>query len=272
MRPEFSTTVTASSNEIDAYTAVSEIGLSGPAMPLGMRAADPAPWSRTMAAPRPSPVSGGFAGQKIVCILAHPDDETIGCGATIAHAVAAGADVRVLLPLRRLDMPCRDDWQTMLAQFQRAVSVLGAHPVVAETPRPEAEIWHSPQDLLPLISPWIEWSDLVITHWHGDMHQSHRAVSQAVELATRPFRLRRSVIQCEIPTSSDQSFTQGFAPNLYVSVDAAAAADKVAAMSVYVNEFCPGRNPASMDRWLRIRGEQIGSGFAEAFAVARWFL
>lgn len=228
-----------------------------------------------MSAPMPTVCMAAptyFTGKRVVCIMAHPDDETIGCGATLAKAVAEGAEVRVVLPLRRIDVPGRDDWDTVLAQFRRAVSLLGATPVIADGLQCESTVWQAPQQLLPLISPWIEWSDLVITHWHGDLHHSHRAVAHAVELATRPFRLRRSVIQSEIPSSSDQSYAQGFVPNMYINVDGTAAADKVAAMAHYVNELCPGRNPASLDRWLRVRGEQTGCDFAEAFSVARWFL
>jgi LmbE family N-acetylglucosaminyl deacetylase len=213
-----------------------------------------------------------FQDLKIVCILAHPDDETIGCGATIHTAVKQSAQVKVLLPLRRMDVAGRDNWATMLGQFESAVQVLGAQAVVPHNARLETEVWNTPTDILPIICPWIEWSDLVITHWRGDVHQSHRAISQAVELGTRPFRLRRNVIETETPSSSDQSFTHSFSPNMYVTVTQAAAASKVEAMRLYVNEHFPGRNPESLERWLRVRGEQIGTEFAEAFSIARLFM
>jgi hypothetical protein len=50
------------------------------------------------------------------------------------------------------------------------------------------------------------------------------------------------------------------------------AAKKLAAVDCYPHEWAPGRNPVSLQRWLQVRGEQVGSELAEAFAVARWFL
>lgn len=214
----------------------------------------------------------GFHGQNVLCILSHPDDESIGCGATLARAAREGAHVRVYLPFRRLDVPGRDSWDTVHAQFEQAVRLLGAEPWVASDIGPESAYWQSAHKLLPDLTPHLEWCDLAITHWHGDVHQSHRVVSQAVEIGTRPFRLRRRVLQCEIPSSSDQSFMRTFTPNLYVPVEMGDAAKKLEAIGLYTGEHTSGRNVANLDRWLHIRGEQVGTELAEAFSVARWFL
>lgn len=213
-----------------------------------------------------------FSGLKILCVMSHPDDETIGCGATLARAAREGADVRAYMPFTRLELPDRDAWSVAISQFKQATKLLGANPVMLDHPPVESEVWQAPCEILPGLTPHIEWCDLVITHWHGDVHQTHRLVSQAVEIATRPFRLRRRVMQCEIPSSSDQSFKFSFAPNLFVPVHEEDAQRKLAAMRVYASEQAPGRNPANLERWMRIRGEQIGTDFAEAFSVARWFL
>ena len=34
-------------------------------------------------------------GMRILVVAAHPDDEILGCGGTLAKAIAAGADVAV---------------------------------------------------------------------------------------------------------------------------------------------------------------------------------
>jgi len=214
----------------------------------------------------------GFTGERVLCVIAHPDDEAIGCGATLARAAREGAEVRVYLPFRRLDMHGRGDWAEVVDQFHAAAAILGAAAVVADSPRPESDYWAAPNLLLDGLAPHLQWATLVITHWHGDVHQSHRAISQAVEIGTRPFRLRRRVLQCEVPTSSDQSFMRAFMPNLFVPVQPEDAAKKLAAVACYPHELAPGRNPASLQRWLQVRGEQVGNELAEAFAVARWFL
>jgi LmbE family N-acetylglucosaminyl deacetylase len=213
-----------------------------------------------------------FAGERVLCVLSHPDDETIGCGATLARAAREGAAVRVVLPFRRIDVAGRDDWDTVLRHMQRAAGLLGAQVVVDPDVGCESQFWQAPHRLLDSLTPQLEWATLVITHWHGDVHQAHRAVSQAVELGTRPFRRRRRVLQCEIPSSTDQSFVRTFVPNLFVPVAPNDADRKLQAMECYRSEHAPGRNPASLARWLNVRGEQIGVEQAEAFSVARWFL
>jgi hypothetical protein len=63
-----------------------------------------------------------------------------------------------------------------------------------------------------------------------------------------------------------------FTPNLYVPVEMGDAAKKLEAIGLYTGEHTSGRNVANLDRWLHIRGEQVGTELAEAFSVARWFL
>ena len=36
-----------------------------------------------------------YRGMRIMVVTAHPDDEVIGCGGTLANAIAAGAEVAV---------------------------------------------------------------------------------------------------------------------------------------------------------------------------------
>jgi LmbE family N-acetylglucosaminyl deacetylase len=213
-----------------------------------------------------------FAGERVLCVTSHPDDETIGCGATLARAAREGAAVRTYLPFRRLDVAGRVTWDDAVAQFRCASDILGAEAVLAEPLHAEHEVWPAPHLLAQALTPHLEWATLVITHWHGDVHQAHRVVSQAVEIGTRPFRLRRRVLQCEIPTSSDQSFVRSFTPSLFVIVEAVDARRKLRAMACYPQEHAPGRHPQTLDRWLQVRGEQIGVERAEAFAVARWYL
>jgi LmbE family N-acetylglucosaminyl deacetylase len=209
---------------------------------------------------------------RLLCVIAHPDDETLGCGGSLARAADRGAEVRVLLPVRRTDPRGLALWDTLLDQFAAAVMLLGGESVVPEHPLTEEAAEADVKALHELVLPHVEWCDSVITHWPSDVHQVHRQVSRAVEIATRPFRRRRTVAFMEVATSTDQSWDRPFAPNLFVELGESFVQRKLDAMSRYASERAPGREREDLERQLRQRGRQIGVDAAEAFVLARSFL
>lgn len=208
---------------------------------------------------------------RILCVVAHADDEVLGCGATIARASEAGAEVRVLLPVKEGSDRGRMNAEAKARSFEQAVRLLGAQPVVPDDALPEVEVEGATMALHAIVEPWIEWSDVVLTHWHDDVHQTHRALARVVEIATRPFRRHRHVIQFEVPTSTDQAYRNSFVPNLFVKLEERHVASKAAAMAVYATEQCAGRSAESVRRRALVVGERYGVDFAEAFAIARAF-
>lgn len=210
-----------------------------------------------------------------VAIIAHPDDEALGCGGTIAKAADAGHDVTVLLATRRCDPRGVSEWPKLIDGLSRSCTILGATPLVLTDLLPETEAEPRVHALHDLILPIIERADVVMTHWIGDVNQVHRGVARAVEIATRPFRRRRDVSLFEIPTSTDQAFGGGgvaaFIPTEYVVLSADQARRKCDAVGAYPSEIVPGRSPQDVERRLRARGAEIGVEFAEALVVARRF-
>jgi LmbE family N-acetylglucosaminyl deacetylase len=209
---------------------------------------------------------------RVVVVIAHPDDEVLGCGATLARLVDEDHEIRVLLALRRSDPRGVAGWDRILNDFHDSCSVLGVTPVVGEPLLEERSADSDVRELLDAVQPHVEWSDTVFTHWPGDVHQVHRSVSRAVEIATRPFRLRRNVYFFEVATSTDQSYHQQFSPQLFVTVDATHVERKLRAMGCYSTEEAPGRSVRDVRRSLESRGAQIAVPHAEAFVVARQYL
>jgi LmbE family N-acetylglucosaminyl deacetylase len=210
--------------------------------------------------------------RKLLCVVAHPDDEVLGCGATLSRAACEGVEVRVLLPIQRSDLRGMEHWSELTDQYNRAVSHLGGRAFIAEPMIREEGVEANTMRLHALVEPFVEWCDVVLTHWGGDVHQAHRAVARAVEIATRPFRRRRDVLHFEVPTSTDQSFQDTFLPNFFVMLKESDVQRKIEAFSFYGTETAPGRDAEGLIRRLRLRGAQINSAFAEAFFLSRAFV
>jgi LmbE family N-acetylglucosaminyl deacetylase len=209
---------------------------------------------------------------RVLVVFAHPDDETLGCGGTMARLVDEGHDVQALLTLRRSDPRGVAHWDAIVRDFHAAADVIGFEPVLCAPLIEERDADAEVRDLHEAVLPYVEWAETVLTHWPGDVHQVHRTVARAVEIATRPFRRRRNVYSFEVPTSTDQSFSPAFAGQMYVAMDEVHAERKVRAMACYSTESAPGRRPEDLRRRLELRGAEIGAEYAEAFAVHRQFL
>ncbi len=213
-----------------------------------------------------------FSDKKILCVMAHPDDEVLGCGGALAKARDEGAEITVLLSLQRRDLLDRCSWSTACKQFNSAVKYLGAKSVILNNLLREDCSGINESIVESSISPYIELADIVFTHHSGDVHHSHRLISKAVEIATRPFERKKWVLQCFIPTSTDQGYRTQFSPNLFVTLSEPQAIRKATAMGLYKNEDKPGRDYRSIINYLRVVGNKIGSEYAEEFFIARAFL
>lgn len=212
-----------------------------------------------------------LAGSRLLCVIGHPDDETLGCGGTLARAASEGAEVRVFLPMRRTDPRGVAHWSELVAQLKSATRCLGGEAFLPEQLMTEDECEQTSR-LHDLVVPHVEWADLILTHWHGDVHQVHRAVARAVEIASRPFRRRRTVAHYEVPTSTDQAYGYTFAPNTWMLLEETHVQRKLEAISKYETEAAPGRFPADVRRTLEQRGRQVGAAYAEAFVLSRQFV
>ena len=151
----------------------------------------------------------GWCGERVLVVVAHPDDETFGCGSLIAHAAAAGSPVTVLCATRgeagSLAPGCDAGGRTVAeireAELRAAAAVLGARDVrllgwrdsgmdgVPEpgslVAAPLAEVANSIRRVIDEVRP-----EIVVTLDASDGHRDHAhvrdATLQAVDLATWP--------------------------------------------------------------------------------------
>jgi LmbE family N-acetylglucosaminyl deacetylase len=213
-----------------------------------------------------------FKNKKIIVVIAHPDDETIGCGGLISKAARLGAEVKVILPLKRRNQRTESDWGEEIKEFKDACALLGAAPVLLEHLVVDDYIELKVEEIANKLAEYVSWADLIFCHHFNDIHHAHQAISKAVEIATRPFRINKTVFCFEILTSTDQGFESGFKPNCYVVLGEEDAAKKENAMKLYKTENVRGRTSKNLNNLMKYRGGQIGTNFAEAFQIVRFYI
>jgi len=222
---------------------------------------------------------------KTLIIAAHPDDEVLGCGGTIAKLSARGEEVHILILSTGLTSRRGFDIQetpnalnTHLKRAKQAGALLGATnvnfarlpdqkldtlPLLDITQRIEAEI----ESLKP---------QTIFTHHGGDLNMDHVITFRATLTATRPMAggTLGAVYAYEIPSSTDwafQKFEPTFQPNLFVDI-LETLNRKIEAMRVYeseIREFPHPRSPQALEAIAKRWGSVCGLKAAEAFEIIR---
>lgn len=225
------------------------------------------------------------AGMRILVVAAHPDDEVLGCGATLARAISAGAAVSVQFlgegisarfPVGQYDSP-EFHAQTRIRNegARKALATLGVtdyefgarlcgqfdkYPLLSLVKDIEAKIEQTRPHLL-------------LTHNPSEVNIDHRLTYEAVEVACRPTRdaVPAQICTFEIPCSGSWTFETTFKPNLFVDVSEYWD-KKLAAWSCYEGEARPFPFPRSIEGLRTIaqyRGMMSNLKLAEAFRIVR---
>jgi len=222
----------------------------------------------------------------VLVVAAHPDDEVLGCGGTIASHADYGDQVQVLIVAEgataRQQKPDRVEASEQLSSLteaaQAASSILGAAGV---------DLLHLPDnrldsidrlDLIKLIEGQIERHkpQVVYVHHAGDLNIDHRCLHEAVVTACRPTpgHSVRKLLSFEVASSTEwqtPGSAPAFHPNLFVDISAHWEC-KRAALEAYANEmrlWPHARSIEAVEHLARWRGAQVGVQAAEAFCLLR---
>lgn len=218
----------------------------------------------------------------VLVVAAHPDDEVLGCGGTIARHREEGDTVAILILgegiVSRTEISQEEakvQQKKLLADAVAANALLGVSaPQFRSLPDNAFDsvsllsITHEIEAVIKKTAP-----DLIYTHHIGDVNIDHRVVAEAVDSAVRPMEgsCVREVRAFEIPSSSEWNFTRpSFRPNIFVSLSESQLKMKQEALRLYTSEvrtFPHPRSPEYLEALARVRGGQSGFRAAEAFSL-----
>ncbi len=188
---------------------------------------------------------------KVLCLVAHPDDESLFAGATLNGHVCDGDDVIVVALGTGVGARSmyESEWVQVQAELKRAAafgascSILG---VTGEIHRlfddqmsdvvPQLEINRAVEQIIAGTTP-----GLIYTHHVGDLNIDHRRIAEAVLVATRS----GPVVRMMTPEFPDRYTGRAFRPNVTLGNVRGCFDAKIAACLCYEDELKPYPHPRS---------------------------
>lgn len=224
--------------------------------------------------------------KKILVIAAHPDDEILGCGATIAQHTRTGDQVDVVILAEgltsRSNQRDRNIYQKELSSLeataQRANLLLGVNSLYLhdfpDNRMDSLELLDVIKTVEKLVSKYQP--DLIYTHHGGDLNIDHRIIHEAVLTACRPLpqQFVRTVLFFEVASSTEWQPFQSvplFIPNWFVDITSTLEL-KLKALEIYHSEMRPwphARSIKALKHLAHWRGASVGVEAAEAFMLGR---
>jgi LmbE family N-acetylglucosaminyl deacetylase len=220
--------------------------------------------------------------QRVLCVVAHPDDETLGVGGTLALHAEAGSAVMVVIMSEGEEEKLE---HTPRCETRRECALAAAKAMGVAT----VEFHDFPDQRLDSV-PFIELiktveaaigahrPTVIYTHHGGDANTDHQVVFKAVYAASRPMTPLGSTVNrfltFETPSSTDQAPQVGdyvFNPTTFIDVESVWDR-KVKALECYPTEMIGGRHPRSfeyIEALARVRGGHAGYSLAEGFVSVR---
>lgn len=219
----------------------------------------------------------------ILSVVAHPDDEVLGFGATAAKFSQNGHQVFNCILSGKAEVrqfrPSDDELAEDTANSQE---ILGAHPpILGDFPNiqfnivPDIELVQFIEKVIIDVQP-----DIIFTHYPYDLNNDHREVSDACQAAFRLFQRRNDIKPIsalyfmEILSSTDWAFPANantFSPNTFVEVGKELIDLKIRALRQYrgvMRNFPHPRSVEVLTGLAAYRGAQAGMNYAEAFQAA----
>lgn len=214
-------------------------------------------------------------------VVAHPDDEILGAGATIHKLVKEGHNVAVAIMVSQA--AARKDLSATLTEDEKeALSIIGVQKTYhANFPNIKMNTV-SHLELVQFVESCIEdwYAEAIITHHPSDTNNDHVQTSYAVQAASRLFQRRehipalKQLLYMEVPSSTEWSFDTSanrFSPNYFVEIGKKGVDYKIKALSAYKGVMRAYPHPRSNEALAGLaayRGAQSGCNYAEAFECA----
>ena len=222
---------------------------------------------------------------RILVVAAHPDDEVLGMGGTIAKLADNGAEIKLLIVTDGSSSQYRGNpdlpaiIEAKKEETARSSAILGIReilygglPDMRLDVTPHIQINQAIESVVDAFRP-----DAVFTHFFGDINADHRRVCESSLVACRPTPSQsvRRLYLYSVPSATEWNApapASVFSPNAFFDISGPFADAKYRAIACYKTELRPFPHPRSIQA-LRIsdsaEGLRVGLSAAESFMLVR---
>ncbi len=212
--------------------------------------------------------------KRVLVVAAHPDDELLGCGGTVAlHARAQDAVTSVIV-CEGESLRYGPDGVGQAEHTRRAAELLGVSDVRTLCfPDQRLDTLTLTDIITPLEHVVREVRPQVVYgQFGGDINRDHQLVFQALLVATRPVEeCIEAVYAFDTASSTEWGYPRSFVPDTWVDISRTLDR-KLAAMACYESEVRAYPHPRSLDALAhraRAWGNQHCLDAAEVFMTVR---
>ena len=223
---------------------------------------------------------------KYLIVAAHPDDEVLGCGASMAKWAEQGNQVDVLILAEgatsrddKRDRDFRSDELSKLNQCANdSAKILGINSInllgFPDNRMDSIDLL----DIVKQVEMYINKikPQIVLTHHAFDLNIDHQLTHQSVVTACRPEPMHfvKRILSFEVPSSTEWQApiaSKAFIPNWYENISHTIS-KKTKALKAYKDEMRDWPHPRSLKAVKNLakwRGATVGCEAAEAFMLIR---
>ncbi len=217
--------------------------------------------------------------KNVLVVAAHPDDEVLGCGGTIAKHTISGDKVYVLFMTNGVDSRNASSQNIKDRQqaAKNAADILGVSSI-QQLDFPDnkmdtvalLDVVQSIEEVINKLRP-----EIIYTHHIGDLNIDHQITHKAAMIACRPqpnFCVKE-IYAFEVLSSTEWQTpgVEPFCPNIFIDITDYIDIKKQV-LKAYSEEMRQSPHSRSIDNAIRLnalRGNSIGLDYVEAFVIIR---